>query len=51
MKTEEELRAKLSDFDKKLMDPELGTDEVNNLVIQIRLLREILEIKEMNWTT
>jgi len=51
MKTEEELRAKLSDFDNKLMDPDLEIDEVNSLVIQIRLLREILEIKEMNWTT
>jgi len=51
MKTEEQLKAKLSDFDKQLMDADLGPDEVNSLVIQIRLLRDILEVKEMNWTT
>jgi hypothetical protein len=50
-KLEEQLRAKLSDFDKQLIDADLCPDEVNSLVIQIRLLRDILEVKEMNWTT
>jgi hypothetical protein len=49
-KLEEQLRAKLSDFDKQLIDVDLCPDEVNSLVIQIRLLRDILEVKEMNWT-
>jgi hypothetical protein len=42
----------LRKLDKELMEGEsLDSDKVNKLVIEIRLLREILQVQELNWTT
>lgn len=52
MYTEEQLKKMLRKLDKELMEGEsLESDKVNKLVIKIRLLREILQVQEMNWTT
>ena len=52
MYTEEQLKKMFRKLDKELMEGEsLDSDKVNKLVIKIRLLREILQVQEMNWTT